>query len=129
MASTPVFVGSAFAIPTTLIDAISTDRTGAGTYDTVHVGIPSVVQAIRFQAITQTIETTLMLFLDDGTNVGMIDEIRIRPSTPTNVEPGWTYLWVPPVAKLLLAVGDEIQAAMRGGSASLQAWTIGGNVT
>lgn len=129
MSSTPIFVGSAFATPCTVIDAISTDRTGAGTYDTVHVGIPSVVRAVKFQATTLTIDTMLLIFLYDGSTNRLIDEVRVRSQAPTNVDPGFSYLWVPPIAPLYLAAADELRAAMFSGSATLHSWTIGGNIT
>ena len=125
MATTPVFIASGLTVPSVAVTAISTDRTGAGSYTTVLTGAPSIVEAIRFQAITLTIDTTMLVFLDDGANVKLIDEFRIRAATPTNVDPGFAYLWQPP-RRIYLPSGDEIQCAMYSGSATIIAHVQGG---
>lgn len=128
MATTPLFVGSGFPLPLGSVTAISTDRTGAGSYSTVVTGAPSMIRAIRFQATTLTIDTMLMLFYYDGANTRLLDEIRIVATTPTNVNAGWSHLWVPPVAPLIMPASDVIKAAMYSGSATIHAWAIGGDL-
>jgi hypothetical protein len=127
MASSPTFVGSGFANPCALIDAISTKRDGSGTYDTIVSGGPSLVRAVRFQAITLTADTSLLIFYNDGTNKYLIGDIPMRTVTPTGIDPGWSYLWTPPHPEFFIPSGDSLMAAMYSGAAALHAWAIGGN--
>lgn len=126
MATTPLFVGSAFATPCVSFTTVSTDRTGAGTYATLIVGAPSLLTGIRFRAITQTIDTKLLIFHDDGTNVKLIDELGIYVANPAQA--AWVGLWTPPNGEMLLASADEIMAAIYSGSMTIHSHALGGNL-
>lgn len=127
MATTPVFIASGFATPCVPVTAISTDRTGGGTYTTI-LTAPSggaIVEAIKFQAQSVTSDTVLLLFINDASVTRLIDEIRVPASAPTMMTTAWTHLWVPP-SRIFLPNTHNIRAAMLSGPATINAWIIGG---
>jgi hypothetical protein len=126
MATIPIFIASAFAAPCATVDAIDSDDTGGGTYDSIITGAPSQVTGIAFIAISPTIECELLIFHDDGSNVKLIDVVRIYQSNPAEFR--WKFTWYPEGGPMLLAASDEIQASMTRGSAVLHARAIGGNL-
>ena len=131
MATTPQFSGSGFATGVVALSAISTLRNGSGSYTTLVTGAPSIIDGIKFQAQGQTIETMLLIFLNDGSSTELIDEVKIQAQTPTSISPGWSHLWIPPHRRItgnpfILPSGDIISAAMYHGSAVLTAMPLGG---
>lgn len=130
MATTPLFVATPFATPCVSFNTVSTDRTGGGTYATILTGASggSLVSGIAFRGITQTIQTMLLLFHDDGSNVKLIGEILVGNVVPSSRQGGWSDTWTPPGGSMLIANGDELQVAAYSGSATYVAHALGGNL-
>ncbi|MCS7316765.1 MAG: hypothetical protein NZZ41_00380 [Candidatus Dojkabacteria bacterium] len=87
MATTPNFASSpraSFAV----INTANTNRDGTGTIVTVFNAGPqgSRIETIEVIAIGATTNNVVRIFLNDGTNTRLYDEILISASTPSTTE-------------------------------------------
>ena len=111
MATTPQFVGTprcAIAQVTTA----NTGRDGTGTIATVFTAgaAGSRLEHVTIEATGTTTAGVIRLFIHDGTNTRLYQEILVTATTPSTTTAAFRYVWVPP-APFVLPTGYSLRAS------------------
>jgi hypothetical protein len=95
--TTPIFP-AAVATVSAQIATANTARDGTGTVATVYTAgaSGSLVDFVKVKAQGNVSDGCIRIFLHDGANYRLLDEIKVPATTRGATEPAWEAVWTPP---------------------------------
>lgn len=110
------------------VSVANSNRDGTGTLVTLITGAANgtLIDLIRVRATGATTSGMIRLFLDDGTNTRLFQEITVNAVTPSGTTPAFNAEWTPTTTPFILPANWTIKASTEKAE-TFNLFAVGGN--